>query len=95
MITNWAKVNSNLKWLIEAYENPYFNLLTFCTEHNLDYRDILGFISIGRLISSGNLNLVQDLKRQLRDNERLIQQLELLTLYINLIYAAFIIKIII
>lgn len=79
MISNWGKINSNLKWLIKAYDDPYFDLIAFCNDKCLIYRDIIGFINIGRSISSGELNLSKELKDALKSNERLAQQLELLT----------------
>jgi hypothetical protein len=80
MISDWGKVNSNLKWLIKAYENPYFDLMSFCNDKGIVYRDIVGFISIGRKITSGELNLSKDLKDALKSNERIATQLEILTI---------------
>jgi hypothetical protein len=80
MISDWGKVNSNLKWLIKAYENPYFDLMSFCNDKGLVYRDVLGFITIGQKIISGELNVSKELKEQLKSNERLAQQLEMITI---------------
>jgi hypothetical protein len=80
MISDWGKVNSNLKWLIKAYENPYFDLMSFCNDKGIAYRDIVGFIKIGQKITSGELNLSKDLKDALKSNERLATQLEILTI---------------
>lgn len=80
MISNWGKINSNLKWLIEAYENPYFDLMTFCNNKGINYRDIIGFINIGKRINSGELNLVTELKAELNSNERIAKQLEIMTI---------------
>lgn len=79
MISDWGKVNSNLKWLIQADENPYFDLMSFCNNKGLNYRDIIGFINIGKSISSGDLNLSKELKEDLKTNERLAKQLEMIT----------------
>lgn len=78
MLENWGKINSNLKWLIAAQENPYFDLLSFCNSKGLNYRDILGFINIGNSIKSGDLDLSSELKWALKQNESLAKQLELL-----------------
>lgn len=82
MIKDWGKINSNLKQLIEAYENPYFDLLTFCNNNNnnLVYKDIIGFINIGKQIKLGKIDLVPELKSQLISNEILVKQLEIMTL---------------
>lgn len=80
MISNWGKVNSNLKWLIKADEDPYFDLMAFCNNKGLIYRDIIGFINIGRKISLGELNLSKYLKEHLSSNERLAKQLEMITI---------------
>lgn len=80
MVQNWGKVNSNLKWLIMAYDNPYFDLVAFCNNKNLNYRDIVGFINIGKSIKSGNLDISIELKLALKQNECLAKQLELLPL---------------
>lgn len=77
MITNWARVNSTLKWLIKAYDNPYFDLLAFCNSKDLNYNQILGFIAIGRLILSGELNITNDIKLALQNVEKISYQLEL------------------
>lgn len=80
MVQNWGKVNSNLKWLIMAYDNSYFDLVAFCNNKNLNYRDIVGFINIGKSIKSGNLDISIELKLALKQNECLAKQLELLPL---------------
>lgn len=80
MVQNWGKVNSNLKWLIMAYDNPYFDLVAFCNNKNLNYRDIVGFINIGKSIKSGNLDISIELKLALKQNKCLAKQLELLPL---------------
>lgn len=80
MIINWGKVNSNLKWLITADENPYFDLHEFCNDNKINYTDLIGFIRIGRKIINGEINLTNKLKRELMINGKLIQQLEILTL---------------
>ena len=80
MITNWAKVNSNLKWLIAAEENPYFDLHEFCNYNNVNYTELVGFIRTGRKIVNGDLNLTPKLKRELQISNKLAQQLEMLTI---------------
>ena len=80
MIINWGKVNSNLKWLIKADENPYFNLMQFCNDKNLNYRDVLCFINIGRSIISRDLDISYELKSSLKQYEEIINQLELVTI---------------
>jgi hypothetical protein len=79
MIIDWGRVNSNLKWLIQAYDDPYFDLMAFCNDKGINYRDIVGFINIGRSITSGDLNLTKELKERLKANEKLVKQLELIT----------------
>lgn len=79
MIKNWAKVNSNLKWLMIAYDNPYFDLLKFCNNKNLNYRDVVGFINIGKSIKSGDLDISSDLKSALAQYDELVKQLEMIS----------------
>lgn len=79
VIINWGRVLSNLTALIEADENPYFDLMSFCNSKNINYRDIIGFIRIGKSITVGDLNVSKELRQALKDNERLAKQLELIT----------------
>ncbi|MCD3328201.1 hypothetical protein [Clostridium botulinum] len=79
-ITNWGRIVSNLKWLIKAQEDPYFNLMQFCNDKNINYIDIIGFIHIGKQITNGQLNLSSDLKTLLNHQKELTKQLELLCL---------------
>lgn len=81
MIKNWGKINRNLKYLIKAYDNPYFNLMEFCSHHNLNYRDILGFIAVGKSILSDDLDISNELKYELRKYESIAKQLELINIF--------------
>lgn len=78
MIENWGRINSHLKYLKQADENPYFDLVNYCNDKQLNYRDIKGFINTGNKICSGEINIIKDLKQQLKTTERLSKQLDII-----------------
>lgn len=79
-IIDWGRVLSHLAVLIEAKNNPYFNLLAYCNDNNLNYTRLLVFMEVGQQILDREINFSSDLRKSLKGYEEIAKQLEMANL---------------
>ena len=70
-IIDWGRVLSHLAVLIEAKNHPYFNLLAYCNDNNLNYTRLLVFMEVGQQILDREINFSSDLRKSLKGYEEI------------------------